>query len=71
VAKVQGFLSRRGFRCPPIAGAAGVSQKGRRFLRGRRRRERTVVKSHEIASQNSFSIPSSQNFAYTRILSGG
>jgi hypothetical protein len=31
---------------------------------------RIAVKSHEIASQNAFSIPSFHNFAYARVLSG-
>jgi hypothetical protein len=53
----------------PIAQSRRLSQKGKVF-EGWRRGGRTVVKSHEIASQNLFSIPSSQNFAYPRVLSG-
>ncbi len=42
----------------------------RRILRGWRRGGRIAIKAHEIASQNSFSIRFSQNFAYARVLSG-
>ena len=61
------YYFTQGFSAP---GVSRVYPQKRRILRGWRRGGRIAIKAHEIASQNSFSIRFSQNFAYARVLSG-
>jgi hypothetical protein len=57
------LLRKKTFECREI------SQKRKAFER-LAAGGRITIKSRQIASQNSFSIPSSRSFTYTRVLSG-